>query len=92
MWRCAGPNWQPPPPSFHQERIRQMPDGQLFATISRGVRTMPSYAAQIPTNDRWAIVNHVRAIQGQGGEADSATAAPAAGAPPAATPAAGGTR
>jgi hypothetical protein len=56
-------NWQPPPPSFHQDRIRQMPDGQLFATISHGIRTMPSYAAHIPVNDRWAIVSYVRALQ-----------------------------
>jgi hypothetical protein len=63
-------NWQPAPPSFHQDRIRQMPDGQLFATITRGVRTMPSYGAFIPVNDRWAIVSYVRALQlSQGGGA-----------------------
>jgi len=60
--------WQPPPPSFHQDRIRQMPDGQLFATISRGVRSMPSYGASIPVNDRWAIVSYVRALQLSQGE------------------------
>jgi cytochrome c5 len=63
-------NWQPPPPSFHQDRLRQMPDGQLFATITHGVRTMPSYGAHIPVNDRWAIVSYVRALQlSQGGAA-----------------------
>jgi cytochrome c5 len=61
-------NWQPPPPTFHQDRIRQMPDGQLFATITQGVRTMPSYAAHIPVNDRWAIVSYVRALQLSQGE------------------------
>jgi cytochrome c5 len=60
--------WQPPPPSFHQDRIRQMPDGQLFATISRGVRSMPSYGASVPVNDRWAIVSYVRALQLSQGE------------------------
>lgn len=60
--------WQPPPPTFHQERFRQMPDGQLFATISNGVRTMPSYAAVIPVDDRWAIVSYVRALQLARGE------------------------
>jgi mono/diheme cytochrome c family protein len=53
----------PPLPSYEDPRIRQMPDGQLFATISRGVRSMPSYAAQIPTTDRWAIVAYVRALE-----------------------------
>ena len=55
--------WQPAPPSFHQDRIRQMPDGQLFATISRGVRMMPSYGARMPLEDRWAVVSYVRALQ-----------------------------
>jgi len=55
--------WQPAPPSFHQDRIRQMPDGQMFATISRGVRMMPSYGSRIPVQDRWAVVSYVRALQ-----------------------------
>jgi cytochrome c5 len=61
-------NWQPAPPTFHQDRIRQMPDGQLFATITHGIRTMPSYGAHIPVNDRWAIVSYVRALQLSQGE------------------------
>jgi cytochrome c5 len=61
-------NWQPAPPTFHDDRIRTMPDGQLFATISNGVRTMPPYAARIPVEDRWAIVSYVRALQLSQGE------------------------
>jgi mono/diheme cytochrome c family protein len=49
--------------SFHDDRLRHMPDGQLFATISNGVRNMPSYAHNLPVNDRWAIVQYVRALQ-----------------------------
>jgi len=51
------------PPSFHQDRLRHAPDGQIFATISNGVRNMPAYAPQIPVDDRWAIVSYVRALQ-----------------------------
>jgi mono/diheme cytochrome c family protein len=53
----------PPIPSYETPRIRQMPDGQLFATITHGARTMPAYAAQIPAVDRWAIVSYVRALE-----------------------------
>lgn len=54
----------PEPPTFHQDRLRHAPDGQLFATITNGIRNMPSYAAQIPSvYDRWAIVAYVRALQ-----------------------------
>jgi cytochrome c len=51
------------PPTFHQDRIRHMPDGQLFATITNGKNNMPPYAMQIAVNDRWAIVAYVRALQ-----------------------------
>ena len=40
-----------------------MPDGQLFQTISFGFNTMPAYGAQIPVDDRWAVVAYVRALQ-----------------------------
>lgn len=59
--------WTPPPPTFHEERLRQAPDGQLFATITHGVRLMPPYA-RIPVADRWAIVGYVRALQLARGE------------------------
>jgi mono/diheme cytochrome c family protein len=52
-----------PLPSYEDPRLRQMPDGQIFATISHGVRTMPAYGPQIPITDRWAIVAYVRALQ-----------------------------
>lgn len=51
------------PPSLHEARIRSMPDGQLFATISNGIRNMPPYEHSIPVHDRWAIVSYVRALQ-----------------------------
>jgi mono/diheme cytochrome c family protein len=51
------------PPSFHQDRIRHIPDGQLYATISNGKGNMPAYGPQIPIEDRWAIVSYVRALQ-----------------------------
>ena len=50
-------------PSFHDDRLRHIPDGQFFATITNGVRNMPSYAHNIPVDDRWAIVQYVRALQ-----------------------------
>jgi mono/diheme cytochrome c family protein len=51
------------PPTFHQDRIRHMPDGQMFATISNGIRNMPAYGISVPIADRWAIVSYVRALQ-----------------------------
>ena len=58
--------------TFHDDRIRHMPDGQLYATISNGIRNMPAYRQSIPLQDRWAILAYVRALQITG--ADRATA------------------
>jgi mono/diheme cytochrome c family protein len=51
------------PPTFHDDRLRHAPDGQIFATITHGIRNMPMYRHSIPANDRWAIVSYVRALQ-----------------------------
>lgn len=57
-----GMGWVPPT-NINQEYLRQQPVGQLFESITNGVRNMPAYGAQIPTEDRWAIVMYLRALQ-----------------------------
>jgi len=51
------------PTNLLLEYSRKMPDGQLYGAIAYGVRNMSSYAAQVPIEDRWAIVAYVRALQ-----------------------------
>jgi mono/diheme cytochrome c family protein len=43
--------------------VRGRADGHVFNTITNGIRNMPGYGAQIPVEDRWAIVAYVRALQ-----------------------------
>lgn len=49
--------------SFHQDRLRDMADGEIYNTIVHGKNTMLGYGANIPVDDRWAIVAYVRALQ-----------------------------
>jgi mono/diheme cytochrome c family protein len=49
--------------SFHADRVRAEPPGYFYDVITNGFGAMPSYAAQIPVEDRWAIVAYVRALQ-----------------------------
>jgi mono/diheme cytochrome c family protein len=49
--------------SFHDDRLRQAPVGHFFDAITNGWGAMPSYAPQIPVQDRWAIVGYIRALQ-----------------------------
>jgi mono/diheme cytochrome c family protein len=51
------------PPSFHIDRLRDMPAGYFFDVIANGFGAMPDYRAQISVRDRWAIVAYVRALQ-----------------------------
>jgi mono/diheme cytochrome c family protein len=51
------------PKNLHEEAIAAQPAGQLFNTITNGVRTMSGYASQIPVADRWAIISYIRALQ-----------------------------
>jgi mono/diheme cytochrome c family protein len=51
------------PTNLNQESIRVQPVGQLFDTMTNGIRNMPSYSAQITAQDRWAIILYLRALQ-----------------------------
>jgi mono/diheme cytochrome c family protein len=83
------------PPSYHTDRLRQMPNGYIYDVITNGFGAMQDYAAQVQSpRDRWAIVAYVRALQlSQQASINDVPAAerdriPAPGAAPAAVPAA----
>jgi mono/diheme cytochrome c family protein len=50
-------------PTLHRPLTRQMKDGQIFHLITFGRGAMPGHAGQIPVNDRWKVVIHVRDLQ-----------------------------
>ncbi len=50
-------------PTFHDDRLRQMAEGELFNTITHGKGNMLSYADKVETSDRWAIIAYLRALQ-----------------------------
>ena len=54
---------KPSPASYHQDRLRQAPVGHFFDVMTNGWGAMPSYASQIPVEDRWKIIAYIRALQ-----------------------------
>ncbi len=50
-------------PTYHDERLRQIADGDLYNTITHGKNNMLSYADKLKPEDRWAVVAYVRALQ-----------------------------
>jgi mono/diheme cytochrome c family protein len=53
----------PAPPSYHQDRLRDAPDGHIYDVITRGYGAMLSFSDRLTPNDRWAVVAYVRALQ-----------------------------
>ena len=51
------------PPSYHTDRLRTAVTGHFFDVMTNGFGAMPSYAAQVPVEDRWAIIAYIRALQ-----------------------------
>jgi len=49
--------------NFQDARIRTMPDGQIFNTITLGNKTMGAYGSNISVEDRWAIIAYIRALE-----------------------------
>ena len=66
-------------PTYHDDRLRNMAEGELFNTITNGSpnKNMLPYADKLVPEDRWAVIAYVRALQRaqQGTAADVTDAA-----------------
>jgi mono/diheme cytochrome c family protein len=52
-----------PTGNFHDPKILNYTDGQIFDVITNGVGLMSGYKWPIPPADRWAIIAYVRELQ-----------------------------
>lgn len=50
-------------PTFHDERLRDIAEGEILNTILHGKGNMLSYADKLSVEDRWAVIAYVRALQ-----------------------------
>jgi mono/diheme cytochrome c family protein len=57
-----GQGWVPPT-NLHEQRIAQLPAGEIYASITNGIRNMPGYGSQMDDEERWAVVMYLRALQ-----------------------------
>lgn len=51
------------PPSYHIDRLRQVPIGYFYDVITNGFGAMQDYSAQVAPRDRWAIAAYIRVLQ-----------------------------
>jgi mono/diheme cytochrome c family protein len=52
-----------PTANLLEKRIRELPDGSIFDTITHGKGLMPGYAYPLHARDRWAIIAYVRGLE-----------------------------
>ncbi|MEZ5276195.1 MAG: cytochrome c [Opitutaceae bacterium] len=50
-------------PSYHDPRLREMAEGEIFNTITHGKNLMGRYGDKLTPADRWAVIAYVRALQ-----------------------------
>jgi mono/diheme cytochrome c family protein len=49
--------------NLHDQRIVEMTDGEIFNTVSNGKGLMGAAGPLLPTEDRWAVIAYLRALQ-----------------------------
>jgi cytochrome c553 len=50
-------------PTYHDDRLRKMAEGEIFNTITNGKGQMNPYGDKLAPADRWAVIAYVRALQ-----------------------------
>lgn len=65
---ASNPRWPGPPPAYNG-RLKDLPEGQIFHSITYGKGLMGSHSAQISQEDRWKLVYYVQTLQGKDLEA-----------------------
>lgn len=52
-----------PPPTLIDGNVRGFPPGRVYEIVTVGYGLMPSYAAYLSVEERWAVVGYVSALQ-----------------------------
>jgi mono/diheme cytochrome c family protein len=56
--------WQKLAASYHTDKLRNQPDGEIYHTIVNGKGVMYGYGSRVQDpSDRWAIVAYIRALE-----------------------------
>lgn len=50
-------------PTYHDQRLQSMAEGEIFNTITHGKNLMGPYGAVLNPEERWAVIAYVRALQ-----------------------------
>ncbi len=51
-----------PPANLLADKVKILPDGQIYHTITLGIRIMGAHGSQIRPEDRWKIIHYVKNV------------------------------
>jgi len=52
----------PPPPSYTSPNLMNLPEGQMFHSITYGKNLMPSHAYQLTPYQRWMVIHYIKKV------------------------------
>ena len=52
-------------PAYNLGRVKELPEGQIFHTITHGRGRMMSHGSQVSVDERWKITRYVQVLQNQ---------------------------
>ena len=52
-------------PAYNLGRVKELPEGQIFHTITHGRGRMISHSSQVSVDERWKITRYVQVLQNQ---------------------------
>jgi cytochrome c553 len=52
-----------PPKNLVTGTSKDLPDGYLYGAIRDGILSMPSYAEEMPVEQRWQVIMYIRSMQ-----------------------------
>jgi mono/diheme cytochrome c family protein len=61
------------PPAYNSDQLKNLPEGQIFHSITYGKNAMGAHQYQISKTDRWKLVHYVQSLQKYGAETAVAT-------------------
>lgn len=55
-----------PPVPAYSERLKGLPEGKMFHSITYGKNLMGSYSGQVSAEDRWKVIYYIQKLSGTG--------------------------
>jgi mono/diheme cytochrome c family protein len=55
----------PAPPAYNSDRLKNLPAGKMYHSITYGKNLMGSYASQVSPKERWQIIRFIQTLQKQ---------------------------